>query len=120
MDVHLAVSDAVRGNRHQMVLPHFDPVGKPDDAEAVLGPKVMEDGEQGIFGLGKHRTRPVTSGHVNPRVPQLGDCTPGAISGGKLSATCKWHWMHIKGLCCLTEKKGRRYVTVLYATQKGV
>lgn len=84
MDVHLAVSDAVRGNRHQMVLPHFDPVGKPDDAEAVLGPKVMEDGEQGVFGLGKHRTRPVTSGRVNPHTPPAWRLHTGRNLGGKI------------------------------------
>lgn len=89
MNVHLAVSDAVGGDRHQMVLPHFDAVGKPNDAEVVLGPKVVEDGEQGVFGLGKHRTRPVTSGCMNPRVPRLGGCTPGTISGVRFSPACK-------------------------------
>lgn len=113
VNVHLAVSDAVGGNCHQMVLPHFDPVGKPNDAEVVLGPKVMEDGEQGVFGLGKHRTGPVTSGCMNPCVPRLGDCTPGPFPGIKLRATCKWHWIRVKGLHRLTEKNWQRYVTML-------
>lgn len=39
-----------------MVLPHFDAVGKADDVEVILGPEVVENREQGILGLNKHRS----------------------------------------------------------------
>ena len=40
-----------------MVLPHFDPVGKPNDIEMVLGSQVMQNCEKGILGLGKHKSK---------------------------------------------------------------
>lgn len=40
-----------------MVLPHFDPVGKSNDIETVLGSEVMQNREKGIFGLGKHKSK---------------------------------------------------------------
>lgn len=40
-----------------MVLPHFDPVGKSNDIEMVLGSEVMENREEGIFGLGKQKKK---------------------------------------------------------------
>lgn len=64
-----------------MVLPHFDPVGKSNDTEMILGSEVVENSEEGILGLGKHKTKTVTSDQISPHVPWLGNCTPGTISG---------------------------------------
>ena len=40
-----------------MVLPHFDAVGKSDDTEVILGSQVVENREQGILGLNRHRSK---------------------------------------------------------------
>lgn len=57
VNVDFAVSHVVRSHRHQMVLPHFDAVGKSDDTEVILGSQVVENREQGILGLKQHRSK---------------------------------------------------------------
>lgn len=51
VDVDFAITDTVRSDGNQVVLPHFDAIGEANDAEAVLGPEVVQDGEKGILGL---------------------------------------------------------------------
>ena len=69
-----------------MVLPHFDPVGKPNNTEVILGSEVMQDCEEGVFGLGKHKTKTSHVNCISPHVPSLRNCTPGTMSALKLSA----------------------------------
>lgn len=57
MNIDFAVSHVVGSHRHQMVLPHFDAVGKSDDTEMILGSEVVENREQGILGLNQHRSK---------------------------------------------------------------
>lgn len=52
-----------------MVLPHFDPVGKSNDIEVILGSEVMEDCEEGILGLGKRKTKISHINCISPHVP---------------------------------------------------
>lgn len=56
VDVDFAITDIVWSDGNQVVLPHFDAVGEANNAEAVLGPEVVQDGEEGIFGLGTQDT----------------------------------------------------------------
>ena len=64
-----------------MVLPHFDPVGKPNDIEMVLGSQVMQNREKGILGLGNTKARPVMSHCMSLHISWLGNCTLGTIPG---------------------------------------
>lgn len=43
-----------------MVLPHFNPVGKPNDIEMILGSEVVENCDEGFPGLDKEKTNLVT------------------------------------------------------------
>ena len=83
VNVHLAVSDVVGSDRHQVVLPHFDPVGKSNDVEMILGSEVVQDGEEGILGLGKHKGKTGHIRRVRPHIPWPE--TPGTVPG---SAKC--------------------------------
>lgn len=52
MNVLLGISYIVWSDRHQTILlPDLNSVGKPNNIEVVLRPKVLKDGEEGIFGL---------------------------------------------------------------------
>lgn len=112
VDVDFAIPDVVGGDWDQAVLPHFDPVGKSNDAETVLGSEVVEDREERVLGLGKHKTR---TGHSQSRY-----CTcprPGTISGFKFSVyTVKGTWLNVKELVTELRKKKNsiNMLTVVY------
>jgi hypothetical protein len=55
-NVELAVPDILRSDWYQVILPHLNPVGKPNDIEPILGSEVMEDCDKGLPGLGKDKT----------------------------------------------------------------
>lgn len=57
VNVELAIPDVIRSHRQQVVLPHFNPVGKPNDIEVILGSKVIENCDEGFPGLGKDKTQ---------------------------------------------------------------
>lgn len=65
-----------------MVLPHFDPVGKSNDIEVILGSEVMEDCEEGILGL-EANTKPksVTSTALVHMSPDLETARHGQSQG---------------------------------------
>ena len=73
VNVDLAVFDVVGSDRHQMVLPHFDMVGKSNYNEMILGSEVMQHCEKGILGLGKHKGKTSHICCICLHVPWLGD-----------------------------------------------
>lgn len=80
-----------------MVLPHFDPVGKSNDIEVILGSEVMEDPEEGILGLGKHKTKISHINCISPRVSWFKNCTPEIMSALKLRAYyVKGIWINVQ------------------------
>ena len=92
-----------------MVLPHFDPVGKPNDIEMVLGSQVMQNREKGILGLGKHKSKashvPLhESTHLLAWKLHAGD-NPRVIMECLL---CKGTWINVKELYHLARKKKKK------------
>lgn len=83
-----------------MVLPYFDPVGKSNDTETVLGSEVMENREEGILGLGKHKSKTSHSHSRESTYPLFGKPSPpGTMSGFKFSVNyVKGTWLNVKEL----------------------
>jgi hypothetical protein len=44
-----------------VVLPHFNPIGEPNDIEAILGSEVIENCDESLPGLGEDK---VQTGHL--------------------------------------------------------
>lgn len=56
VNIEFAIYDIVRSDWNQVVLPHLNSVGKPNDTEVILGSEVKENGGKSIPGLHKYKT----------------------------------------------------------------
>lgn len=72
-----------------MVLPHFDLVGKTNDTEAIVGPEVMQNGEEGILGLENTDAKPVTCMALVHVFPGLETAHKEPSQGSEWSLPCK-------------------------------
>lgn len=61
INVQLATPDVIGSHWQQVVLPCFNPVGKPNDIEMILGSEVIENCDESFPGLGKDKTQ---LGHI--------------------------------------------------------